>query len=164
MLNGAGTRMLIRSEVAKLLRYFAKPWLDTHVWPPMRAPLGSAAFTTTLVRRRNVGFDRSCKLTPLSVLFPAASNKHKLLGTYSEENTQRSLFPRDFCTGKDLLPGTQTKYWGWVNCRSATTGGQMGGLISFECIIYFLSSTLPFLSQQTDVVYSSNTLFSLFPV
>lgn len=154
MPNGTGTRMLIRLEVVKLLTYFAKPRLDTRVWPRVCAAPGSTVFINTLVRRCNVGFDRSCKLTPLSVLFPAVSNKHKLLGTYSGENTQRFLFPRHFCTGKDLLPGTQTKYWGWVNCRSATTWGQMGGLISSKCIIYFLSSTVPFLSQQTDVVYS----------
>lgn len=92
---------------------------------------------------------------------PTVSNQHKLLGTSSEETTWRFLFPWDFCTEKDLLPGTWTKYRGWVKCRSAALGRQMGGLISFEWIICFLSSTVPFLSHQTDVLYSSNTLFSL---
>lgn len=95
---------------------------------------------------------------------PTVSNKHKLLRTYSEENTWRFLFTRDFCMWEDLLPGTWTKYWGSVKYRSAATGGQMGGLSFLEWIIYFLSSTIPFLSNQTDVLFSSNTLFSLLPI
>lgn len=145
---------------------FTKPQLDTRKQPCEWTLLGLAGFTNTLVRRCTVGFDRSRKLTPLSVLFPipTVSNKHKLLGTYSEENTWRFLFPRDFCMGEDLLPGTRTKFRGWVKCGSAATGGQMGGLISFERIIYFLSRTVPFLSHQTDVLHSSNTLFSPLPI
>lgn len=126
--------------------------------------LALAVFINTLVHRCNVGFDRSCKFNTSQCFIPTASNKHKLLGTYSEKNTWRFLFPRDLCMGEDLLPGTRTKYRGWIKCRSAATGEQMGGLISFEWIIYFLSSIVPFLSHQTDVLYSSNTLFSLLPI
>lgn len=80
---------------------------------------------------------------------PTVSSKHKLLWTYSEENTWRFLFPRDFCMGENLLPGTWIKYQGSVKCRSAATGGQMGGLFFFG-MNYLLSLQYNSLLKQPD--------------
>lgn len=131
------------------------------------SPAGSGRVYWQPGCRGSAGFDRSCKLTPLSAVFPLPPTSTSCQ-RLTQKETHGDTVPQGFLHGGGpfTMPMNQVLRLSKMQkcCHTGREFDWWIWLIPFKLIIYFLSSTVPYLSHQTDVLYSSNVHFSLIPV